>query len=233
MDQKLLDRYRSERGARAYSQKHHATWRRRLSNWREHQVVAQALFACGLGGDVLNIPCGTGRFGELLEERGFRVVGGDLSLPMLRTTTSARPWPLVAGSAFALPFKDQTFDGLFIMRLLHHVADLRERALLYREAARVSRRWVLLTYADYHTPKNLIREARAKWIKDRKPKITLTREQLQAEARPFGLQLQRVYFMAPLFTPLAIALFRTSTPNPSDRVPSEPDRTIPRISDSR
>jgi ubiquinone/menaquinone biosynthesis C-methylase UbiE len=208
MDQHLIDRYRSARGAEAYAGKYQRNWMRRLSNWREHRVVAQALFACGLGGTVLNIPCGTGRFGELLEERGFRILGSDLSHPMLQQTSSERRWPLVQGSAFALPFRSHSVDGIFMMRLLHHIADPEERAALYREAARVSRHWVLLTYADYDTPKNLIREWRVQWLKDRKPKITLTRGQLEQETRSVGLRLSRVYRLAPLFTPLAIALFR-------------------------
>lgn len=208
MDTKLISRYRSSHGAEAYAGKYDRSWMRRLSNWQEHRVVAQALLACGLGGRVLNIPSGAGRFGELLKERGFSVVGCDISLPMLKETGARWSWPLVEGSAFALPFKDHSFDGLFIMRLLHHIHDQQERLALYREAARVSRGWVLITYADYHTPKNLIRETRARWIKDRKPKITLTREQLQQEAGSCGLRLVHIYPVAPLFTPLALALLR-------------------------
>jgi ubiquinone/menaquinone biosynthesis C-methylase UbiE len=208
MDTQLIDRYRSSHGAEAYAGKYDRTWMRRLSNWREHRVVERALADCGRGGRVLNVPSGAGRFGELLKARDFSVVGCDLSLPMLKETGARWPWPLVEGSAFALPFKDRAFDGLFIMRLMHHINDPNERAALYREAARLSRNWVLITYADYHTPKNLIREARARWIGDRKPKITLTRERLQQEAGSCGLRLDRIYPIAPLFTPLALALLR-------------------------
>jgi ubiquinone/menaquinone biosynthesis C-methylase UbiE len=208
MDVKLLDRYRSRRGADAYAGKYDRNWVRRLANWREHRVVSHALFASGLGGRVLNIPCGAGRFGELLEARGFTVIGCDISLPMLQQTRGRRAWPLLNGSAFALPFKTQSFDGVFLMRLLHHISDQQERLTLYRESARVSRDWVLLTYADYRTPKNLIRETRARWIGDRNPKITLTRDQLRRETESCGLRLKRVYPIAPLFSPLALALLR-------------------------
>ncbi|MBI3621713.1 MAG: methyltransferase domain-containing protein [Nitrospirae bacterium] len=208
MDTHLINRYRSTHGAEAYADKYNQTWMRRLSNWREHQIVARALAACGRGGRVLNMPSGAGRFGELLKSQGFSVVGCDISLPMLEETGARWPWPLVEGSAFALPFKDRTFDGLFIMRLMHHINDSNERLTLFREAARLTRNWVLITYADYHTPKNLIRETRARWIKDRKPKITLTREQLEREVRSCGLRLERIYTVSPLFTPLALALLR-------------------------
>jgi ubiquinone/menaquinone biosynthesis C-methylase UbiE len=208
MDSQLINRYRSSRGAEAYAGKYDRKWMRRLSNWQEHRVVARALLACGLGGRVLNVPSGAGRFGELLKARGFSVVGCDLSFPMLKQTGARWSWPLVEASAFAVPFKDQAFDGLFIMRLLHHISQPDERLALYREAARVSRGWVLVTYADYYTPKNLIREARAKWVGDRKPKITLTCEQLQQETGACGLRVAHIYRVAPLFTPLALALLR-------------------------
>ncbi|MEW6324844.1 MAG: class I SAM-dependent methyltransferase [Nitrospirota bacterium] len=208
MDERLLERYRSQRGAEAYRHKYERNWMRRLSNWREHRVVARALAVCGSGGRILNLPAGAGRFGELLEARRYTVIGADISRSMLQQAREQWKWPLAAGSAFALPFKTGAFGGVFMMRLLHHVSNAEERLSLYREAARVSRDWVLLTYADYHTPKNLIREARAKWIKDRSPKITLTRAQLRTEARACGLRLMRVYRLAPLFTPLAVALLR-------------------------
>ena len=208
MDAHTLQRYQSKGGAASYAKKYEGDWRRRLSNWQEHRVVAQALFACGLGGRVLNMPCGAGRFGELLRERGFTVFGCDISVPMLEQTRRQWPWSLAAGSAFSLPYRSGSFDGVFIMRLLHHLSDAQQRGLLYREAARVSRDWVLITYADYHTPKNWIRETRVKWLKDRRPKITLTREQLQTEAAACGLRLVRVFRVAPLFTPLALALLR-------------------------
>lgn len=209
MDSQLIDRYRSSPGAEAYAGKYNRNWMRRLSNWQEHRVVARALSACGSGGRVLNVPSGAGRFGELLTAQGFSVVGCDLSLPMLEQTDARWSWPLVEASAFALPFKDQAFDGLFIMRLLHHISEAAERLALFREAARVSRNWVLITYADYHTPKNLIREMRARWIGDRRPKITLTRDRLKQEAASCGLRLDGVFPVSPLFTPLALALLRT------------------------
>jgi len=56
---------------------------------------------------VLDLACGAGRHTDVLRERGYRVLGIDLSLTLL----AQRPdLPRVAGDMRALPFIDASFD---------------------------------------------------------------------------------------------------------------------------
>jgi len=98
--------------------------------WRRAAVRALAPVPGSL---ILDVGTGTGDFLDLLAERDCRAVGTDFSLPMMlagraRRAADGRAAPLLAGDALALPFADQSFDGLLNGFLLRNVADL-DRAL--------------------------------------------------------------------------------------------------------
>ena len=61
---------------------------------------------------VLDLACGPGRHAAQLASRGARVVGFDLSMPLLRTAKQRLPPPkmLVRGDMRVLPFGPDTFD---------------------------------------------------------------------------------------------------------------------------
>jgi hypothetical protein len=68
------------------------------------------------------------------------VVGFDYSKDVLR----GAGWPVVAGDAARLPFRDGSFDLTLSTQVIEHLTD-EELAGLAGELARVSRRWILLT----------------------------------------------------------------------------------------
>ena len=80
------------------------------------------LLGVPLGARVLDAPCGWGRHTAPLAEAGFRSVGADLSLSLLRRAADARdahreggsrPVPsLVAADLAALPFAEGAFDAV-------------------------------------------------------------------------------------------------------------------------
>lgn len=62
-------------------------------------------------GLALDLGCGTGNYTFELKNRGFEVVGLDISKEMLRIAKNKMPEILfVRGDAYLLPFKDNTFD---------------------------------------------------------------------------------------------------------------------------
>ncbi len=76
------------------------------------------------GKAVLDVGTGTGHFALFLAQQGARVVGVDVSRPMLRVAAekNAMP-PLVQGDALALPFADDSFDMAFSVTALEFVPD--------------------------------------------------------------------------------------------------------------
>jgi len=80
-------------------------------------------------GLVLDVGTGTGDFLPLLVEAGFRAIGVDFTYAMMargrkKLADRVKPMAFVAGDALALPFADETFDGLVNGFLLRNLADL-------------------------------------------------------------------------------------------------------------
>ncbi len=62
---------------------------------------------------ILDLPCGWGRLHPHLRDRGFEVVGGDLSRLNLVKHRACHPAPLVRLDFRALPFHPSCVDGVF------------------------------------------------------------------------------------------------------------------------
>jgi ubiquinone/menaquinone biosynthesis C-methylase UbiE len=92
--------------------------------------VVEALKQAGdwNGRTVLEVGCGSGRDGIQMALRGARVVLLDMSRPALgaaRKEAALRSVhvALVLGDALSLPFKEQSFEGVFHQGLMEHFRD--------------------------------------------------------------------------------------------------------------
>jgi len=90
---------------------------------------------------ALEIGTGTGRFARWLSGMDWRMVGLDISAPMLTEAARRDGGVFVRADASALPFATGVFDVALMVTTLEFLPDPR-RAL--REAARVARRGVVL-----------------------------------------------------------------------------------------
>jgi SAM-dependent methyltransferase len=120
-------------------------------NRREQRIVAKLLAQCRLaGGSLLDAPCGYGRFTPLFARLGMTVTGIDVNPHMVHLARenhgSYGQGRWLCASILALPFADDTFDGVLCVRLLHHHFSVAERQRLFAELARVSRRIVLISF---------------------------------------------------------------------------------------
>lgn len=84
-------------------------------------------------GTLLDLGCATGSASLDLLDRGFKVIGADLTLACLKVAAT-RLSAAVRADATALPFKDEAFDGLISRGALHH---FQEPEASVAEAARV------------------------------------------------------------------------------------------------
>ena len=129
----------------------------KLLNRREQAILAE-LLATVAGGRrdlrALDVPCGYGRFCEVLLTVASRLVDVDRSEVMAaRASERARELGAkdtrgVGANLTALPFPDGAFDVVLCMRLLHHVFDEKDRAAMFRELARVTRKHVVISFYD-------------------------------------------------------------------------------------
>lgn len=98
---------------------------------------------------LLEVGCGTGHFSRWLRERGWQVVGLDLSAPMLAEARRRSDLPLVQGDALALPFPNASFEVVALITTLEFLPSP-EKALA--EAWRVARRGLLLGVLNRLSP---------------------------------------------------------------------------------
>lgn len=155
---------------------------------------------------VLDLGCGLGFVAEELSKRGHRVIGVDKRDVRLATGFDFR-----YGSAYELPFRDDTFDVCLLHTVLHHL-DFPDDAL--KEAQRVARRtivgeelkvpgvnwWILRNYDNivnlsFRGSPNSNR-SHSSWIK------TFQRLEFQVESvietRVFGFIHQAIYCLGRL-----------------------------------
>jgi ubiquinone/menaquinone biosynthesis C-methylase UbiE len=112
--------------------------RMRRSLWSFEDVAVRAMFLGRKNLRLLDVPVGTGRFLPLFEELGFTVTGLD-SAPDMLTEAAKRGTnaTLALGDAFALPFRDKSFDVAFCCRLFHLITH-KDVPILLDELSRVA-----------------------------------------------------------------------------------------------
>jgi ubiquinone/menaquinone biosynthesis C-methylase UbiE len=124
----------------------------KLVDRREQAMVDEFIRRLGLGkGRVLDAPCGYGRFSTVFASRGTEIICADVSAAMVgrareRVAEKGHRGMYVVMDIRHLPFKDDSVEATFTMRLFHHGFARDEMAAILSELARVTRRWVILSY---------------------------------------------------------------------------------------
>ena len=177
-----------------YQQQRYRSLDQMWVNWREQRLLAQLLTQCQIAtGTVLDVPCGYSRFAPVYAHLGITAIGADVSYDMahLAAANHARHdrerW--LCANVLALPFIDSVFDSVLCIRLLHHRYSDVERQRILRELARVSRRFVIISF---YRPTLLHTVARY-WRGSRDRLAMMTLPHLRELAHASGLQIERVH----------------------------------------
>lgn len=128
-----------------YYYRYYKSPRKRFLNWLEQKMAKRGLALAGNPQQLLDVPCGTGRFWESLPHQlPVKSHVADFNKAMLDVGLEKRSATLTASligsvvSAFNLPFADNSFDNIFCMRFLHHINLVEDRMQLLRELARTT-----------------------------------------------------------------------------------------------
>ncbi len=130
------------------------SWDQAAMNWLEQRALKRILVANGLvGKQLLDVPCGYGRFWPTLDRLDVRLIGIDLDPDQVRKAADHdalnRGSRAVCGDVFQLPFGDDSFDCVVCIRLLHLRFSEAERLAILRELARVSCRFVIISMYEH------------------------------------------------------------------------------------
>jgi SAM-dependent methyltransferase len=122
----------------------------------EHYLRKRTAFLTAIQapGSALDVGCGTGALAERLADRGYRVTGVDPSQGMLDVMRARAPGvEAVHGSGAELPFDSDSFDLVYTIATLHHIADPEAVERTLGEMVRVSRPEGRIVVWD-HNPRN-------------------------------------------------------------------------------
>ena len=164
----------------------------RLTRWTVEQ--AKSLVSTG---PVLDLACGNGRNLQALATGGMKVLGGDISEPMLKSAqelvTPAGHFPLLRFEAENLPFTDGAFDVTFSVRFFHHLPTRRVRERVLSEAFRVSRNGIVITYKARFTYEHLVSSLRKllHGVKKTEGRQFIGRSEIEDIARSQGWRVSR------------------------------------------
>lgn len=209
MNPNAIAHYKSAEGAARYELLYRSKLHKRVSDRVERKLIRRVFQDIGPAGRILDVPCGTGRLYPELRPCGRFVVETDFSYSMLercRRNTDAAAY--VNASAFELPYRDGAFDVVFSARLAHHLPQHTERDRYIHEIARVSRRYVVMTFFDQHSVKNTLRRLRGLYNRKR-PKTTMAARELRAVAASAGMELLYSQPLSRLFSGQRYAVLRT------------------------
>lgn len=190
-----------------YAERRYRHWDQRWIDRRERAMVRRLFEAFNLGGEILDVPVGYGRFQPLLSRYG-EVDAVDFSphVVAFQQEKYGLARHSVVGRAEDLPFADNSYDVVFSFRLLQHVHHWEERVAMFAEFGRVSRQWVLVSMYMASPVHQLQRR-----LFNTKAKITMiSRSQLQAESHSAGLELVQLSSVLPGLHAHRIGLFRVA-----------------------
>ena len=126
---------------------------KKFFNAREISIARKSLKIAGNPKSVLDVPCGTGRFWEMIAEMPDRdIYACDCSEYKIRTAFASRS-PHVTSrvnafqdSAFEIPREDGFVENIFCMRLMHHMPSAEKRIALLKEFRRVASNTICLSF---------------------------------------------------------------------------------------
>jgi SAM-dependent methyltransferase len=194
--------------AERYERRRYGGIGRRLNLRLTQRALARALAGVPRGGLVLDAPCGTGILSAFLRERGYRVVGADIS-PAMLGMAQRRGAALghVRADLEQPPLKARSVDAVVSSRFLMHLPpEVRPRVL--RTLAGLSSGPLIGTVCHPYTWKSFQRGVRRALGGKAKRSPRLTRRELEAEAASAGLRLERVIPVLPLLSEVWVVVLR-------------------------
>jgi ubiquinone/menaquinone biosynthesis C-methylase UbiE len=184
--------YQKIKEAAKYNEMYAKRWSKQWITRREYALLQQLLASQPHCATLLDLPSGGGRLSPQIAAYTDLLMEADIALGQVQygrefgRVSTAQAW--MTASAFHIPFRNASVDGIVCVRLNHHLPTADERERLLRELLRVARRFVIMTFFDYHSLKNLGRRLRRPLDK-KPPKMTMTVDRVRELANEGGADL--------------------------------------------
>jgi ubiquinone/menaquinone biosynthesis C-methylase UbiE len=155
----------------------------------EQSIVNQFLEQHPEGIWVLDVPCGMGRFNDVLARYRMKVLSIDKRLWRAASTlskTCGHSTLAIHGDALSLPFRNDSADVALCVRLTHHL-NRENLSTLLRELARVAPE-VFITFYNAHTFRAQYRKLK-KFLRGKQPAYSYSLSCMREMAAKAGLSI--------------------------------------------
>jgi SAM-dependent methyltransferase len=199
--------YRNVQKAQAYKSLHtrELSWAR-FTMWRERTIVRKVLGGCGLApqAKILDIPCGTGILGGILQEFPNPVVAADISPEMMELARPEYAFAHFLGFVQAditqTSFRPGDFACIVILGLMHRLPAQMRRQVL-DEIAALRARQVIISYSI----DSLGQRLKQRLIKKLKPAhqsapVPAAFQDIVKEVTAAGFKVRRTHQVVPLLS---------------------------------
>ena len=138
---------------------------RRIKYRLVFRTFERALRYAKIKDEICMIPCGNGWYFYNFFKKDYKILGGDINPKRARVsykraleiwTNGNRP-PIMNVNLKNLPFKDNSFNCLITIRTIGHFPEDFRIACL-KEMKRVTKKWLLVQYANKYTVKYFFRK---------------------------------------------------------------------------
>ena len=155
--------------ARDYERKRFTLRRRMKRLNRFENAFAQRLFdIVGSDAHIVDIPCGNGRFYHIFS-KAKKLIMADYSTKMLKAAEerfgTSENVKFIHADISAIPLNEGSADLCFCMRLFHHMKNDEVRLAALKELARVSKKYVALSFYNKSCPRYYWRKTLGKKIR--------------------------------------------------------------------
>lgn len=196
--------YRNVQKAQAYKSLHtrELSWAR-FTMWRERTIVQKTLAGCGLSppAKILDIPCGAGILGGILQGFPNPVVAADISLEMMELARTEYAFSHFLGFVQAditqTSFRPGDFACMVILGLMHRLP-VQMRGKVLAEIAALRARQVIISYSV----DSLGQRLKQRLLKMLRPAhqaapVPAAFQDIVREVTAAGFKIRRVHHVAP------------------------------------
>lgn len=203
MNYKAKKVYQDETIANDYDRNRFFDFKGNLVDKREKELVYKAIKQTRSRGNmtILDLPCGTGRVSLYLAQRGFKIIGVDISANMIKQAQkkmankiSNEQILFQVGDGEHLSFQNGSFDGAISLRLFGHLPP-EHRVNVLRELARVSKSFVVIAY--YHKHSLQYWQRKKKRAQRQISWYPVDQKQIDTELNEVGLYRIKQYYLFP------------------------------------
>lgn len=183
---KYEKKYQEQDGAKAYNSNYKGS--KKYRTIKEVKILTNYIKRYGEIDAILDLPCGGGRHSALFAQNSKRIIGADIAIGQLlygkKNCQLEIPQIWMRASAFQIPLTNEGVDGVACIRLAHHLNTKEEKENLIKELLRVSKRFVIVSFNNSKSPKNIIRSIRGK-----RKTNTFSKKEIAGVAKENGARL--------------------------------------------